>query len=1339
MTKTTRIQNLPVVSVLSRGDTKIIIILFVVFVFSFLSSLLGAPVVGLYRLSVARTRKGKGSFGELPQGKEKMHRLPRTEGSVDRFFEGKNVFLTGCTGFLGKIVLEKLVRALPGIKRVFVLIRPKKDSTPEQRLHSEVLQSPLFGPLRDLLGEDWDSFISKVVAVKGDILEEELGMDPHMIQRVQEEVTVFIHCAATISFDEPLLDAINQNVIGTLRVLKLAKSCRRVDVFNHVSTAYVNSDRSGFIEEKIYPLPFDPEQMVENILSLSPQQAEKQTKKLLGRHPNTYTFTKSLCENILRNKRGNIPFVICRPSIITGSYKDPIPGWIDTFAAAGGLYAACGFGLLRFLPGNYENVTDQVPADFVSNCILVSCALCANKNKLSIFHVGTSHRQPLRWSTVKKNLLPYYLMNPPKRSMGKPSFQFITGPYPMYEMHYLFRWILPVTLYSAFAKTVGHPTHLKQAKLLQRLERRLSRFTETFRHFVENEWVFAVNNSDQLLAQMTPAEKAHYDFDSAKLDWTDYLLKYCYGLRTFTMKEKGLKPPTSADYVYTLPLQLHRRPFSDLTFAFKNQLVINNRNVRRTGEELKTIVFHSKRVQEAILKESLDTKKPLEKVQSRAREILDTMGAEASPAIMRSLGWAFRKIYRRLYSGVVINEIGMEGAKKLFAQKGPMVLIPTHRSYIDFLIVSYLFYSFDLPVPHIAAGDDFLNVTIVNWLFRHSGAFFMRRTFGGDELYRAIFTAYTQRLLLDGFPIEFFIEGTRSRSGKMLQPKLGLLSIITDTFFDGVAHTSPQSPGNKKGTRNMVEDQGPEVLTDIHFIPISISYEKVVEEHAHVKEMMGEGKKKPTLSGLLAAARWVLTADFGRINVQFGTPISLEQFSRDFLTAPQPADLSQNSLLSSTTSSALTTYIPSSSSSGAFTPPVPPSLYRSFTARAVAQKGAVDQVVKQTEKRNEEIVKEANRGSNVLVGVRAEHQLTAEVRRKIVLELAYKVCRELNKNNVCMSTGIIAALILAHRNGISLDELTERYDWLRNVIQEQGGWVDPVFHPTNFVVQRALKLLSPLVQQRNERVEASTPTFEAQRHWIHLGFYRNQLLHLFKDEGVVCLALASFGNEQTMTNVDEGGKFENPPGVSLNDLMHSIERLHQLFQFEFIPNEVQDYLSVISALNEKKVLTIQKEKGEEADESKWRIFVPPSGEHHYSFICSLFWPFVDSYWLFSLSLFSALPDRTLAEEQLIERAQWFGDRLYKDGTLHFFESNNKEVLKNAVYVFQEWKVIERAGARAGSHPSLMVRLAPQYRSEKKLEELSELLFKYRKRSSLSGGVTGFRRKMITEFPVLARF
>src|SRR5690606_4439385 len=184
--------------------------------------------------------------------------------------------------------------------------------------------------------------------------------------------------------------------------------------------------------------------------------------------------------------------------------------------------------------------------------------------------------------------------------------------------------------------------------------------------------------------------------------------------------------------------------------------------------------------------------------------------------------------------------------------------MPTHRSYIDFLITSYIFLAYKLPLPHIAAGEDFLNMFIVRNIFRYSGAFFIRRQFGDDPLYRAIFIEYVQTLLQEGYAMEFFTEGTRSRIGTTLQPKMGLLAIIAGAFLE-----------RKVGNMTIV--------------PIHISYEKLLEGAAYSSELLGEDKKKESLINLLKA-RHVLNKKYGDIHVKFAKPINMKQYTEDIIS-----------------------------------------------------------------------------------------------------------------------------------------------------------------------------------------------------------------------------------------------------------------------------------------------------------------------------------------------------------------------------------------------------------------------------------------------------------------------
>lgn len=144
---------------------------------------------------------------------------------------------------------------------------------------------------------------------------------------------------------------------------------------------------------------------------------------------------------------------------------------------------------------------------------------------------------------------------------------------------------------------------------------------------------------------------------------------------------------------------------------------------------------------------------------------------------------------------------------------------------------------------------------IVRDLFRFSGAFFMRRRFESDGLYRAIFTEYVKNLICDGLTVEFFTEGTRSRAGKLLQPRMGMLSIVTEPFFE-------------------------RRIKDLILCPINISYEKVIEGTTYGLELLGRPKQKESLESLLRASlQKLLWSNFGRLSVSFAQPISLRQYT----------------------------------------------------------------------------------------------------------------------------------------------------------------------------------------------------------------------------------------------------------------------------------------------------------------------------------------------------------------------------------------------------------------------------------------------------------------------------
>ena len=193
--------------------------------------------------------------------------------NIKGFFKDKTIFLTGTTGFVGKVVLEKFMRSLPDFKRIYVMVRPKKNISIQERLEKEILNSEIFDMLYAQNPSLKELMRTKLIAVSGDLVMEGLGISKEVRATLVHELDVIINVAASVNFDDPLLDAIQINYMGCMRMLELAKECQKLLVLTHVSTAYSNCNNFGRIEEKVYDLDNgeDPEELIAHIVNLGPQ------------------------------------------------------------------------------------------------------------------------------------------------------------------------------------------------------------------------------------------------------------------------------------------------------------------------------------------------------------------------------------------------------------------------------------------------------------------------------------------------------------------------------------------------------------------------------------------------------------------------------------------------------------------------------------------------------------------------------------------------------------------------------------------------------------------------------------------------------------------------------------------------------------------------------------------------------------------------------------------------------------------------------------------------------------------------------------------------------------
>lgn len=251
-----------------------------------------------------------------------------------------------------------------------------------------------------------------------------------------------------------------------------------------------------------------------------------------------------------------------------------------------------------------------------------------------------------------------------------------------------------------------------------------------------------------------------------------------------------------------------------------------------------------------------------EQVRKRALSQFNEIAAEPSLLMLKIFSSVLSLIWYRIYDGFEVDQKGLDEVRAA-AKSSAIVLVPSHKSHIDYLVLSYVFYQYGLIPPHIAAGVN-LSFWPMGWIFRRAGAFFLRRSFKGDDLYPVIFREYLIRLMEERYPIEFFIEGTRSRTGKLIKPRYGMLDMMIRAYISGR-------------------------IESLKFVPISVGYEKIIEERSYRREVLGEEKEKESLTGLLKTPK-LLASKYGRLYVEFDKPIDLGEYLDKYNISRHHAD-----------------------------------------------------------------------------------------------------------------------------------------------------------------------------------------------------------------------------------------------------------------------------------------------------------------------------------------------------------------------------------------------------------------------------------------------------------------
>uniref|UniRef100_A0A0D9XIY9 Fatty acyl-CoA reductase n=1 Tax=Leersia perrieri TaxID=77586 RepID=A0A0D9XIY9_9ORYZ len=342
-----------------------------------------------------------------------MEKLP---GAAERF-RGKTVLITGATGFIAKLVVEKILRLQPEVKRLYLLVRAADQVSAKQRVRSEIFQ-----PLRDKYQTHFNFwFWDKVFPLAGDVSLTNLGIgDARLAEDVRKETYIIVHMAATVNFAERYDTALEVNTMGVKHMIEFASKCTNLELVLLVSTAYVNIImEKGIIMEKPLQqwrsfdgrfnldlseeMAFKEAKLKELVSRNASKHNIRNTMKKIGAErarkfgwANSYTFTKAMGEMLAYEQKSRLPIVIIRPTAVASTLNDPFPGWIEGAKAIDTWISNYGKGQLKFFPTDVTTVIDVVPADIVVNAMLSIISYHPQGTTDFIYQIGSSVTNPLK-------------------------------------------------------------------------------------------------------------------------------------------------------------------------------------------------------------------------------------------------------------------------------------------------------------------------------------------------------------------------------------------------------------------------------------------------------------------------------------------------------------------------------------------------------------------------------------------------------------------------------------------------------------------------------------------------------------------------------------------------------------------------------------------------------------------------------------------------------------------------------------------------------------------------------------------------------------------------------
>ncbi|XP_077299951.1 fatty acyl-CoA reductase wat-like isoform X2 [Arctopsyche grandis] len=464
---------------------------------------------------------------------------PKRSTDIQRFYSKKNILITGATGFLGKLLVEKLLWSCPDIGYIYLLLRDKKGKDSGSRI-DELLDTPAFVRLK----KDRPLFKEKFRLITGDCSVSGLGISAADRQEIIKEVNVVFHVAATVRFHEPLTIALNINLRATQDMLDLGKEIKSLKAFIHVSTAY-SQCYSSSLDERFYDTPMDPIKLLKFLETADQQIIDAISPKLLGKWPNTYTFSKAMAEDYIRQSAIGMPIGIFRPSIIISAVNEPVPRWVDNWYGVNGYVTACSAGLLRVVRMGCDKEANLVPVDMCVNGLIASAWDISERYKESkrlengpkptsrdirIYNFVLTEN-PISWGKFYKLTCRGGVEFPPTAALWYHSLIMSTNPL-QHSLYKFFLHYVPAAFFDLISVCAG-----KKAQTFK-LYNRIHKMEDVTMFFTMHGWNFTNDNMLKVIAKMSDDDRRLYSCDVRTLDWNDYLHGYFLGIRRYLLKDE---------------------------------------------------------------------------------------------------------------------------------------------------------------------------------------------------------------------------------------------------------------------------------------------------------------------------------------------------------------------------------------------------------------------------------------------------------------------------------------------------------------------------------------------------------------------------------------------------------------------------------------------------------------------------------------------------------------------------------------------------------------------------------------------------------------------------------